>query len=70
MLSFKLSLFLALFLGRGSVLCHLATDHGLLLEVMRNEKDVDLSHVRTIRGRARDLFKVAIFGSQIVLNLC
>jgi hypothetical protein len=32
-------------------LCHLATDHGLLLEVMQKEKDVDLSHVSRVFKR-------------------
>ena len=27
-------------------MCHLATDHGFLVDAMKDEKEVDLSHVR------------------------
>ena len=29
--------------GRGSALCHIATDHGRLLSAMLNDKEVDMS---------------------------
>ena len=41
------------FPARGSVICHLATDHGLLLEAMRNDDEVDMQSVSVfLIGRA------------------
>ncbi len=35
------------------MLCHLATDHGLLVDAMKDEKEVDLTHVRSIKDLVR-----------------
>jgi hypothetical protein len=35
------------------VLCHLATDHGLLVDAMKDEKEVDLTHVRSVKDLVR-----------------
>ena len=50
------------FPARGSVICHLATDHAFLLEAMRNDDEVDMQSVSVfLIGRADSLrcFNVA-----------
>ena len=45
--------------GRGSALCHIATDHGRLLSAMLNDKEVDMSE--EIRHLARYDKQVSFF---------
>ena len=44
-------------LARGSFICHLATEHGKLLDVMRNDKEVDMTEVIDFLGANDNAFK-------------
>ena len=36
------------FPARGSVICHIATDHGRLIEAMKNDSEIDMQSVRIL----------------------